>query len=165
MSGINVFAFLAATILSRGGAGSTPLNSLLLAFGFAASNAIFSTIAFWIVDVKGRRFLLLASLLAMIPLLVATACSLLITREPVRNGVVAMFLFLYTAAYSPGAGVVPFLYCSEAFPLIHREAGMSLGCFVNFSLGGLLVFFVPLATFGSAPESMWGNSRLLGLFA
>ncbi|KAK3082053.1 hypothetical protein LTS18_006236 [Coniosporium uncinatum] len=50
LSGINVFAFLAATILNDIGRGAAPLNSLLMAFGFAAANAIFSPLAYWALD-------------------------------------------------------------------------------------------------------------------
>jgi hypothetical protein len=60
----------------------------------------------------------------MIPLLIAAGFSLRINytdpSNPVRVGVFETFLILYTAAYSPGAGVVPFLYSSEIFPLVNR---------------------------------------------
>jgi len=101
-----------------------------MAFGFAAANAIFSPLAYWLINPKGRRFLLLISLLAMVPLLIATAFSVKIeSNKPAearraRHGVTALFLILYTAAYSPGAGVIPFMYASEAFPLVNREAGV-----------------------------------------
>jgi hypothetical protein len=60
----------------------------------------------------------------MIPLLIAAGFSLRINytdpSNPIRVGVFETFLILYTAAYSPGAGVVPFLYSSEIFPLVNR---------------------------------------------
>src|SRR6185437_4394789 len=40
-------------------------------------------------------------------------------------GMVAFFVFLFAAFYSPGEGPVPFTYSAEVFPLSHREAGMS----------------------------------------
>ena len=144
LSGINIFAFLSTTIFSYGS--SNAMESLWLGFGFACSNAVFSPLAYWFIDGKGRRFLLLASLVAMVPLLLATAFSFKIDGQKARSAVVELFVILYTAAYSPGAGVVPFLYSSEVFPLIVRESGMSWSCFINFSLAGLLALTVPQAS-------------------
>lgn len=119
MSGINIFAFLAASFLTSSTAGHTGfkhIDSLGLSFGFGAANFFFSHIAYWFIDSKGRRYLLLMSLLCCFPLLLATGFSFDIrgddinTRSPARTGVVALFLMLYTLAYSPGSGVVPFLY-------------------------------------------------------
>lgn len=60
----------------------------------------------------------------MVPLLIAAGFSLKIDSghpsNPARVGVFEVFLILYTATYSPGAGVVPFLYSSEIFPLVNR---------------------------------------------
>lgn len=121
----------------------------------------------------------------MVPLLIAAGFSLQINdtnpSNPTRVGVFETFLILYTAAYSPGAGVVPFLYSSEIFPLVNRgklvylfvylklriwltryrfiEVGMSLSCTVNFFLAGVLALTVPQL------QSSLGQTRLLGLFA
>ena len=107
-SGINIFAFLAASFLSD--ANFSSINSLWLSLGFGAANFLFSPIAYWFVDTRGRRFLLLTSLLCCFPMLLATGFSFKIEDDSARTGVVAMFLILFTLAYSPGAGVVPFLY-------------------------------------------------------
>ena len=34
--------------------------------------------------------------------------------------VIALFVYLFSAFYSPGEGPVPFTYSAEAFPLFHR---------------------------------------------
>ena len=135
------------------------MKSLWLSFGFAASNALFSPVAYWFIDSKGRRFLLLVSLIAMVPLLIATAFSFKIQEPTAKQAVAEVFVILYTAAYSPGAGVVPFLYSSEVFPLINREAGMSLSVSINLLLAGLLALTVPHLNHALRPTG------LLGLFA
>ena len=56
----------------------------------------------------------------MFPLLIATGFALEAKASRAQNGLVATFLVLYTLAYSPGAGVVPFLYSSEIFPQVLR---------------------------------------------
>ena len=56
----------------------------------------------------------------MVPLLLASGMSFLATNSSTQIGLVATFLVLYTLAYSPGGGVVPFLYTSEVFPQVLR---------------------------------------------
>ena len=95
----------------------------------------------------------------MVPLLLATAFSFKIDASDARLGVIEFFVILYTAAYSPGAGVVPFLYSSEVSPLINREASMSLSCCVNFVLAGVLALTVPQLNHAIGP------TRMIGMFA
>ncbi|GAM41913.1 sugar transporter [Talaromyces pinophilus] len=115
---------------SSGPSGIPQIRSLCLSLGFALANAVFSPLAYFTIDSKGRRFLLLLSLVLMVPLLIAAGFSLGINtvdpNNPIRVGVFETFLILYTAAYSPGAGVVPFLYSSEVFPMVHRGAYRAL---------------------------------------
>ena len=80
----------------------------------------FSGIAYFYIDSKGRRFLLMASLASMVPLLLASGFSFMAENNAVKVGLVSTFIILYTLAYSPGAGVVPFLYTSEIFPQVLR---------------------------------------------
>ena len=69
---------------------------------------------------RGRRFLLLASLSLGALMLSITAFCFFIPQDPEnpspRFGVISLFMLLFTAVYSPGAGSIPFLYCSEIFP-------------------------------------------------
>ena len=62
----------------------------------------------------------MVSLAAMVPLLIATGFSFEANPNSAHLAVVATFVILYTLAYSPGAGVVPFLYSSEIFPQVLR---------------------------------------------
>ena len=114
-----------------------------------------SMVAYFYIDSKGRRWLLILSLAAMFPFLLATAFSFE-PDNPSNKGLIAFFLVCYTMvslpqnhsptskasmpsdsdhtscefnsivliefsqAYSPGAGVVPFLYSSEIFPQMLR---------------------------------------------
>ncbi|RDW80383.1 hypothetical protein BP5796_05081 [Coleophoma crateriformis] len=157
MSGINIFAFLAASFLAD--SNFSAMKSLWLSLGFGAANFIFSPLAYWFIDTKGRRYLLLMSLFCCFPMLLATAFSFKIKDDESRIAVVATFLVLFTLAYSPGAGVVPFLYSSEIWPLLTREVGMSWACFWNFSLAGVLALTVPQLT-----QAM-GSTGLLCMFA
>lgn len=96
------------------------------AVGLTHGLSRFSPIAYFFIDRKGRRFLLIVSLAAMIPLLIATGFSFEADSNSAQTGVVATFLMLFTLAYSPGAGVVPFLYSSEIFPQVLRGKSYDL---------------------------------------
>jgi len=42
------------------------------------------------------------------------------SNKEAHLGVIALFIFLFAAFYSPGEGPVPFTYSAEVFPLSHR---------------------------------------------
>jgi Sugar (and other) transporter len=42
------------------------------------------------------------------------------SNSPAHLGIIALFIFLFAAFYSPGEGPVPFTYSAEVFPLSHR---------------------------------------------
>lgn len=56
-------------------------------------------------------------------LLAAGLCTLM-EQSTARTGLVALFVYLFAAFYSPGEGPVPFTYAAEVYPLSHREMGM-----------------------------------------
>jgi MFS family permease len=58
-------------------------------------------------------------------LLAAGLCTLIPKTSKAHLGLVAMFVYIFAAFYSPGEGPVPFTYSAEVFPLSHREVGMS----------------------------------------
>ena len=121
----------------------------------------------------------MTSLAAMVPLLLASGFSFMCNDNAVKVGLVSTFLILYVLAYSPGAGVVPFLYTSEIFPQVLRgkqilpflqyalttklilyiEVGMAWGSAVTFFGAGLLALTVPQLI------SAIGQTALLCLFA
>ncbi|KAH8593996.1 hypothetical protein B0O99DRAFT_652918 [Bisporella sp. PMI_857] len=149
MSGINIFAFLAASFLTD--ANFSPMHSLWLSLGFGASNFIFSPLAYWFIDTSGRRFLLLMSLFCCFPLLLATGFSLKIEDESARIGALELYLS-FTGMFAASEN-------SEIWPLVIREVGMSWACFWNFLLAGVLALTVPSLTYQIR------HTALLGLFA
>ena len=58
-------------------------------------------------------------------LLAAGLCNLIPSTSSAHLGLVALFIYLFAAFYSPGEGPVPFTYSAEVFPLSHREVGMA----------------------------------------
>ena len=65
-------------------------------------------------QMRGRRFLLLLSLAGgMVTLLITSLCFNIHESSPARLPLIALFTYVFTLFYSPGAGAIPFLYCAE----------------------------------------------------
>lgn len=124
MCGINIIAFYSSTVFKQ--AGTDDFTALLASFGFGLVNFVFAWPAIWTIDTFGRRSLLLFTFPNMAwSLLAAGLCSLIPGTGGAHLGLVALFIYIFAAFYSPGEGPVPFTYSAEVFPLSHREVGMA----------------------------------------
>ncbi|THY68115.1 hypothetical protein D6C87_07718 [Aureobasidium pullulans] len=126
MCGISIVAFYSSTIFVNAGFSQTV--ALLVSWGFGMTMFVFAIPALYTVDRWGRRTLLLATFPNMFWTLLATGLSFYITTESkARLALIAIFIFLFVAFYSPGEGPCAFVYSAEAFSLSHREIGSHAG--------------------------------------
>merc|ERR1712230_320817 len=150
MCGINIMAFYSSTIFATSGA--SDIEALLGSFGFGGINFLFAIPAFFTIDTFGRRSLLLFTFPQMAWTLLAAGLAFYIpeTNQSARLGVIALFVYLYAAFYSPGEGPVPFTYSAEVFPLSHREVGMGWAVATCLFWASVLSISFPaiLAAFG-----------------
>ncbi|KAF3768151.1 hypothetical protein M406DRAFT_252856 [Cryphonectria parasitica EP155] len=150
MCGINIIAFYSATVFTE--ANATVTQSLLASWGYGLVNFAFAWPAIWTIDKFGRRALLLFTFPHMAwTLLAAGFCFWIPEDSRAHLGMVAFFIFLFAAVYSPGEGPVPFTYSAECFPLSHREIGMSWAVATNFFWAAVLTLTFPrmLLAFGA----------------
>ncbi|OSX66254.1 hypothetical protein POSPLADRAFT_1064660 [Postia placenta MAD-698-R-SB12] len=153
--GINVIAYYSSSIFSAA-AHTTNLQALIASWGFGMLNWLFAFPAVWTIDTFGRRNLLLTTFPLMAIFLLMTGFSFYIPEGKAQLAVVALGIYLYTIAYSPGEGPVPFTYSAEAYPLYVRDIGMSFSTavlwFFNFVVAitfpRLLGAFKPQGAFG-----------------
>lgn len=122
MCGINIIAFYSTTVFKR--AGASDFGALFASFGFGLVNFIFAWPAIWTIDTFGRRSLLLFTFPQMAWSLLVVALASLAKDPTTQLGLMATFIYVFAAFYSPGEGPVPFTYSAEVFPLSHREVGM-----------------------------------------
>ncbi|KAI1080741.1 hypothetical protein F5B20DRAFT_93029 [Whalleya microplaca] len=122
MCGINIIAFYSTTVFVD--AGYDNFNAMICSFGFGLVNWLFAFPAFWTIDTFGRRSLLLFTFPQMMWTLLAAGLCTLLPMGTTRTALVALFVFMFGAFYSPGEGPVPFTYSAEVYPLSHREVGM-----------------------------------------
>ncbi|KAI2636758.1 sugar transporter-domain-containing protein [Xylaria nigripes] len=150
LCGINVFAFYSGPLFSALLPNNNdPLRPMLYSFGYGAVNFLFGLLAIRTIDTLGRRKWLVLTLPIMCLLMTAAALSTLIQggdegqENDARDGVIALFVFLFAAAYSPGMGPIPFTLASESFPLSHREVGCAFAIATNLLFAGLLSVLFP----------------------
>ncbi|CAL1708147.1 unnamed protein product [Somion occarium] len=152
--GVNVIAYYSSNIFAE--ANFTEIQALLASWGFGMVNWLFAFPAVYTIDTFGRRNLLLTTFPLMAIFLLMTGFAFWIPEGKARLAVVALGIYLFGMAYSPGEGPVPFTYSAEAYPLYVRDIGMSLSTavlwFFNFVVAitfpRLLGAFQPQGAFG-----------------
>ena len=106
--------------------GFTEVSTLAASLGFGLINWLFPIPAIYTIDTFGRRNLLLTTFPILAITLLFTGFSFWIQERTARIACVALGIYLFGIAYSPGEGPVPFTYSAEAYPLYVRTYGMSL---------------------------------------
>lgn len=154
MCGINIIAFFSSTIFVQSGFSTT--QALYASLGFGAINFVFCFPAIWTVDWKGRRTLLLFTFPNMCWSLLVAGLGTLLPMGTKRLGVVATFVYIFAAFYSPGEGPVPFTYSAEVFPLSHREQGMAWAVTVCLAFAAVLSISLPRMLFLMKPVGVFG---------
>ncbi|KAF2187909.1 hypothetical protein K469DRAFT_661298 [Zopfia rhizophila CBS 207.26] len=163
-SGINIMAFYSSTIFAEAGYSTT--QCLFASFGFGLVNFIFAFPAIWTIDTFGRRNLLLFTFPNMAwCLIIAGGFFLLPEASAARVPLIATFVYLFTAFYSPGIGPVPFVYAAECFPLSHREIGVAFCVCWNNTVGSILGLTFPSLLAGITPTGAFGFYAGLNIIA
>jgi MFS family permease len=143
MCGINIISFYSSTVFVR--SGYSEEQALFASLGFGALNFVCTIPAIFLIDTFGRRSLLLSTFPLMCVFLLATGLTFLMdeARTQLRTGLIALWIYLFTAFYSVGEGPVAFMYSAEVFPNIHREQGMAWAVCVNNFFAAILGLTFP----------------------
>ncbi|KAL4810310.1 hypothetical protein BDV18DRAFT_55872 [Aspergillus unguis] len=164
MCGINIVAFYSSSIFSQ--AGASYESSLWASWGFGLVNFVFAFPAVWTIDTFGRRSLLLFTFPQMAWTLLAAGFSFYIpTESKAHLGLIALFVFLFAAFYSPGEGPVPFTYSAEVFPLSHREVGMAWAVATCLGWAAVLGITFPRMIAALTPQGAFGFYAGLNIIA
>ncbi|KAL8688858.1 MAG: hypothetical protein Q9218_005336, partial [Villophora microphyllina] len=164
MCGINIMAFYSTTLFVD--AKASERSALLVSWGFGLINFAFAWPAVRSIDHFGRRNLLLFTFPHMAWTLLASGFSFYVPNSsPAHLGLITLFIFLFAAFYSPGEGPVPFTYSAEAFPLFHREVGMSLAVSINLFFAAVLTIVFPKMSDALTPTGAIGFFAGLNIIA
>lgn len=148
--------------------GFSQKESLLASMGFGIINFLFALPAVYTIDTFGRRNLLLTTFPLMCIFLLFTGFSFWIENQTARLACVALGIYLFGIAYSPGAGPVPFTYSAEAYPLYVRDLGMSLATSTTWFFNGVLSITWPRLLRAFKPQGAFGYYsawNIVGWFA
>ncbi|KAL1753722.1 hypothetical protein FB107DRAFT_249987 [Schizophyllum commune] len=155
MCGINIIAFYSSSVFTDAGYSAT--QALWASFGFGLVNFVFAFPAVWTIDTFGRRNLLLFTFPNMFwTLLAAGLCFQIPDGSPAKVPLIAFFIYLFAAFYSPGEGPVPFTYSAEVFPLTHRELGMSWAVATCLGWAAVLSITFPRMKTALTPTGAFG---------
>ncbi|ORY02196.1 and other transporter-domain-containing protein [Clohesyomyces aquaticus] len=149
MCGISIIAFYSSTVFRE--AGASERNALIASFGFGLVNFVFAWPAIWMIDTYGSRTLLLFTFQQMAWSLLAVGfCFLIPESSTAHIALIALFIYVFAAFYSPGEGPVPFIYSAEVFPLSHRAVATCLfwAAVLGLSFPLILNAFTPTGAFG-----------------
>ncbi|KAL8836642.1 MAG: hypothetical protein Q9176_006155 [Flavoplaca citrina] len=139
-------------------AGLEGQEPLLASMGFGLINFLFAIPAFYTIDTFGRRNLLLFTFPFMALFQLLTGLGFLLEGRG-QLAMVMTGMYLFSVAYSPGEGPVPFLYSAESMPLYVRDVGMSMATALTWFFNFLLAVTFP------SFQNAFGNTGAFGYYA
>ncbi len=139
LSGINFILYYAPEILSRIGIGEK--DSLLNSISIGGTNLVFTFVGLYLIDVIGRKkLLLIGSIGYIISLSLVAGCFI----AHASSFVLMSFLLLFIAAHAVGQGAVIWVFISEIFPNRLRATGQSFGASVHWVFAAIITLITPL---------------------
>lgn len=139
LSGFNSLMYFSSTIFQVVGFNNPTATGLII----AATNFVFTIVAFGVIDFFGRRILLLLTVWGMIAALIVCAVAFHFLPKD-ENGnytsgqsnawaiVVLISMIVYVASYASGLGNLPWQQ-SELFPMSVRGLGTGMSTAVNWA--------------------------------
>jgi sugar porter (SP) family MFS transporter len=151
VTGINTVIYYAPSIFQSAGMSSASV-SILATAGVGLVNVIMTLVAMRLLDVAGRRALLLWGLGGMVVMLLALAAGFALGKGGWVALVTVPSVAAYVGFFAIGLGPVFWLLISEIFPLSVRGRGMSVATVANWGSNfAVTLAFPPLvAALGSA---------------
>ncbi|KAK5118080.1 hypothetical protein LTR62_004126 [Meristemomyces frigidus] len=136
MGGINALNYYFSIILETN-LGFSNLLARVLTGANATSYCISTALAFWIIESRGRRFLMMTGLglQGFAYIMVAISVGLLATAPQQWGAVAITFLFFYYAAFGCTWGMVPWIYQAEINSLGMRARGAAAATSMNWLFG------------------------------
>lgn len=137
-SGINFIIYFAPRIFNL--AGLDAGAALLSTAGIGVVNVLFTLVGIAIIDIAGRRTLMLIGSVGYIVSLTAVAWAF---GAGIGGMFVVVCLFVFIAAHAVGQGAVIWVFISEIFPNKVRAKGASLGCGTHWIFAALITLLMP----------------------
>lgn len=139
LSGINFILYYAPEILEMAGLGSKEslMNSILI----GATNLIFTIAGMRLIDVLGRKQLML---IGSIGYIVSLAMVALAFYNNLGSIILMASIMLFIASHAIGQGAVIWVFISEIFPNNVRANGQSFGTGIHWIFAALITLAGPV---------------------
>ena len=139
VTGINTILYYAPTIFSAGQQQSYN-DAMLTTMGIGVILLLFTIIALPLIDIVGRRKLLLSGLLGMTLALLTMSWSFDHSGSGLAGILLHAAILLYIACFAFSLGPVVWLMIAEIYPLKVRGLGASLATGVNWLSNAIIAF-------------------------
>jgi len=138
LSGINFIIYFAPRIFGVAGLDSS--SALLSTAGIGLVNLVFTMLGMYLIDMAGRKTLLLIGSLGYIVSLAAITWAF---HAQAGGAVVVLFVFLFIASHAVGQGAVIWVFIAEIFPNNVRTKGQSLGSGTHWVFAATITLLMP----------------------
>jgi len=139
-SGINAILYYAPRIFEL--SGLTKSDSLFQSILIGVTNGVFTILGLFLIDVVGRKKLLIVGSIGM------SVCLGLVARtfynQDFSGFGLLIFLLIYIMFFAFSTGAVIWVLIAEVFPNKVRGKGQSLGSFTHWFFAALITFLFPV---------------------
>ena len=165
ITGINVVIYYAPRIFQLAGLESAT-SAILATMGVGTINFLMTIIALWIIDLVGRKPLLIVGLIGMTISLGVLGIGFLQATE--ATSIISIIsLMSYVSFFAIGIGPVAWLIISEIYPMGIRGRAMGIAIFANWTCNYIVsLTFLNLINFLGKSGTFWFYAAvcLLGLW-
>lgn len=138
LSGVNFIIYFAPRIFEL--AGLDQSAALLSTSGIGLVNLAFTMLGLWLIDMAGRKTLLLIGSVGYIASLSAVTWAF---HAGAGGLFVVAFVFVFIASHAIGQGAVIWVFIAEIFPNNVRTKGQSLGCGTHWVFAAMITLLMP----------------------
>ncbi len=103
-------------------------------------NLVFTMFGLWLIDLAGRKTLMLIGSIGYIVSLAAVTWAF---SNDIGGIVVVLFVFVFIASHAVGQGAVIWVFIAEIFPNNVRTKGQSLGCGTHWVFAAMITLLMP----------------------
>ncbi|XP_061381926.1 solute carrier family 2, facilitated glucose transporter member 1-like [Danaus plexippus] len=144
-SGINVVIFFSTEIFTA--ANLSPTQSQYATLGMGAMNVVMTVVSLMLVEIAGRKTLLLAGFSGMFLCTVGLCVASLYTTHIWVSYLCIALVILFVVTFAAGPGSIPWFLVTELFNQSSRPAASSVAVTVNWTANFIVgLSYLPLAS-------------------
>ncbi|GAA4191683.1 sugar porter family MFS transporter [Gryllotalpicola kribbensis] len=146
LAGVNAILYYAPTMLKQAGFGDS--SAILSSVGIGGAFLLFTLIGLLLVDVLGRRPLLIGGTIIVAVALSAIGALYLVPQSTTTGGLLVVGLIVYEGVFAASLGIAIWLVNSEVLPNRVRGKAQSFGTVTHWGLD-LVISLVVLTVISS----------------